>query len=121
MIERRHVNHRMSETVAACGLLRIGGQVADVWDAGIEEQTADVLAQVDALLAEHGLDRTDLVMVNVYLASIADCDAMNRVYDRWVDRSRPPARICVEARLADPELRVEVTAVAALDADGGRG
>ena len=39
---------------------------------------------------------------------------MNRIYDAWVDPSRLPARACVEARLADPDLRIEVTAVAAV-------
>ena len=39
---------------------------------------------------------------------------MNRVYDAWVDPANPPARACVEARLADPDLRVEMTAIAAL-------
>jgi enamine deaminase RidA (YjgF/YER057c/UK114 family) len=39
---------------------------------------------------------------------------MNGVYDRWIDIENPPARACVEARLADPDLRVEMTAVAAL-------
>jgi len=39
---------------------------------------------------------------------------MNRVYDAWVDPDRPPARACVEARLADPNLRIEITAIAAL-------
>ena len=43
-----------------------------------------------------------------------DFDAMNGVYDKWIDRENPPARACVEARLADPDLRVEMTAVAAL-------
>ncbi len=61
-----------------------------------------MLAQVDALLAENGADRTDLLMVNVFLANIADFDAMNGVYDRWVDPAHPPARACVDARLADP-------------------
>ena len=39
---------------------------------------------------------------------------MNGVYDRWIDPQNPAARACVEARLADPNLRVEMTAVALL-------
>jgi enamine deaminase RidA (YjgF/YER057c/UK114 family) len=36
---------------------------------------------------------------------------MNSVYDKWIDPTCPPARACVEGRLADPDIRVEMTAV----------
>jgi len=40
---------------------------------------------------------------------------MNGVYDAWIGNDLPPpARACVEARLADPDLRIEITAVAAM-------
>ena len=51
---------------------------------------------------------------NGKVPAIVDFDAMNGVYDAWIDPANPPARACVEARLADPDLRVEMTAVAAL-------
>ena len=113
-IKRYQPGHRMSQAVAAGGLLFIGGQVAEDETRGIEGQTRDVLDQIDALLAEGGTAKSRLVSVNVYLADIADFDAMNSVYDGWVDAMNPPVRACVEARLADPNLRVEMTAVALL-------
>ena len=61
-----------------------------------------------------GTDRSRLLAVNVFLRAIVDFDAMNGVYDAWIDPANPPARACVEARLADPDLRVEMTAIAAL-------
>jgi enamine deaminase RidA (YjgF/YER057c/UK114 family) len=104
----------MSQAVAHGGFLHIAGQVADDRKAGIEAQTRDTLAKIDALLAEAGTSRSKLVAVNIFLPQIGDFDAMNRVYDAWVDREHPPARACVEARLADPDLRIEITAIAAL-------
>ena len=53
--------------------------------------------------------------MNVYLSNIADFDAMNRAFDAWVDTANLPTRATVEARLASPDLRVEMTAVAAVD------
>ena len=52
--------------------------------------------------------------VNVFLPHITDFEAMNSVYDAWIDKRFPPARACVEARLANPDLRIEITAIAAL-------
>ncbi len=104
----------MSQAVSANGFVFLAGQVAEDREAGIAGQTRDVLAKVDALLAEAGTTRAKLVAVNVFLPHITDFDAMNEVYDAWLDPTNPPARACVEARLADPDLRVEMTAVAVL-------
>ena len=113
-IKRFDVGSRMSQAVAANGFVYVAGQVADDRKAGIEGQTRDVLAKIDALLAQAGTDKSKLVAVNVFLPNIVDFDAMNTVYDAWIDRENPAARACVEARLADPDLRVEMTAVAVL-------
>ncbi|WP_158813467.1 RidA family protein [Methylocapsa sp. S129] len=112
MIERFQISPRMAQAVAGATTIHIAGQVANDRKAGIEEQTRQVLAKIDALLAEAGAKKSNLLAVNVFLPHITDFDAMNRVYDAWVDSARPPARACVEARLADPDLRIEVTAVA---------
>jgi enamine deaminase RidA (YjgF/YER057c/UK114 family) len=111
-IKRFQVGSRMSQGVVAGGMLHVAGQVAEDRKASIEEQTRGVLAKIDALLAEAGTDRSRLIAVNVFLPHITDFDAMNAVYDAWIDSANPPARACVEARLADPDLRVEMTATA---------
>ncbi|BCH29685.1 hypothetical protein MesoLjLc_16150 [Mesorhizobium sp. L-8-10] len=114
MIRYYQSGTRMSQAVAYGGLVHIAGQVADNRKAGIEAQTADVLAKIDALLVEAGTSKSKLVAVNIYLPQIGDFETMNRIYDAWVDPERLPARACVEARLADPDLRIEITAVAAV-------
>lgn len=114
MITRFQVGSRMSQAVVCQGMVHIAGQVANTRTGSIHEQTRDVLAKIDALLAEAGSDKSKLVAVNVFLPHITDFDAMNEVYDAWIDPANPPARACTEARLADPDLRVEMTALAAL-------
>ena len=114
MIQRFQKGPRMSQAVAYGGMVHIAGQVADTRKGTIEVQTREVLAKIEALLAEAGSDKSKLVAVNVFLPHITDFDAMNGVYDAWVDQGEPPARACTEARLADPDLRVEMTAIAAL-------
>lgn len=114
MIQRYKSGPRMSQAVAYGGIVHIAGQVADTRKAGLEQQVQEVLAKIEALLAEAGTDKSRLLAVNVFLPAIGDFEAMNRIYDAWIDPSNPPARACVEARLADPDLRVEMTAVAAI-------
>jgi len=111
MIKYYQSGSRMSQAVAYGGFVYIAGQVADDRKAGIDGQTRDVLAKIEALLAEAGTSKSKLVAVNIFLPHITDFEAMNKIYDAWVDPERLPARACVEARLADPDLRIEITAV----------
>jgi enamine deaminase RidA (YjgF/YER057c/UK114 family) len=114
MMKHYQIGPRMAQAVTYNGAVHIAGQVAENRKADIEDQTRDVLAKIDALLAEAGTNKSKLVAINIFLPHITDFEAMNRVYDAWIDPQKPPARACVEARLADPDLRIEITAIAAL-------
>lgn len=114
MIKRFEVGSRMSQAVVSGGHVHIAGQVPDNRKAPFEQQTREVLARLDKLMADAGTDKSKLVSVTVLLPHISDFDALNAVYDAWIDPANPPARACYEARLADPDLRVEMTAIAAL-------
>ena len=114
MIKRFRMGSRMSQAVVHGDTVYIAGQVATASKGSVEDQTQDVLGKIASLLEEVGSDKSKLLAVNVFLSNIADFAAMNSVYDRWIDPANPPVRACIEARLADPDLRVEMTAIAAL-------
>ena len=59
--------------------------------------------------------------VTVVLADMRDAPAMNHAWDRWLDPAAKPARMTVQAPLADPSWRVEITGVAAVGAPGAKG
>ena len=105
---------RLSGAVVHNATVYLAGQVADDPSAGAEGQAADILRQIDALLNEAGTDKTYLLSVQIYLADMADFDAVNRAWDAWLDPRHKPARATVQARLADPAWRVEITGIAAL-------
>ena len=105
---------RLSGAVVHNTTVFLAGQVASDPLADAEGQAADILRQIDALLNEAGTDKTYLLSVQIYLADMADFAAVNRAWDAWLDPRHKPARATVEARLADPAWRVEITGVAAL-------
>jgi enamine deaminase RidA (YjgF/YER057c/UK114 family) len=105
---------RLSGAVAHGGVLYLAGQVADDTSLDAEGQTADILAQIDALLAQAGVSKQQLLSITIILADIADAPAMNRAWDRWLDPDHKPARMTIQAALVDPSWRVEITGVAAL-------
>jgi enamine deaminase RidA (YjgF/YER057c/UK114 family) len=114
-ITRYQPGKRLASAVKHNNTLYLSGQVANNATASVEEQTREILGIIDALLKEAGTDKSRLLMVNVYLPNMADFAAMNTAYDAWLDKANLPARATVEARLADPNLRVEISAIAALD------
>ncbi len=110
-IERFESNGRMSAAVAYGETVYLTGQVGA--GATVADQTRDALARVERLLAVAGSDKSAILSVVIWLASMDDFAEMNAVYDAWVDPDNQPARACGESRLARPELRVEVLVVAA--------
>jgi enamine deaminase RidA (YjgF/YER057c/UK114 family) len=79
----------------------------------VAEQTRDILARIDQLLAEAGTEKSKILTASVWLADISKFDEMNSVWDAWVVPGNPPARACVESKLADPAFTVEIMVTAA--------
>jgi enamine deaminase RidA (YjgF/YER057c/UK114 family) len=104
----------MSQAVAHGGLVFLAGQVAADPAQDIAGQTRQILGQIDALLAEAGSDKSRILSATIWLADISTFAEMNSVWDAWVIPGSTPARATVEARLAGPDFKVEIAAVAAL-------
>jgi enamine deaminase RidA (YjgF/YER057c/UK114 family) len=113
-IKRIGAGPRMSKAVVHGDTVYLAGQVADASKGkSVAEQTAEILAIVDGLLAEAGSDKSKLVWTNIWLADISTFAEMNSVWDKWVIPCQGPARATVEAKLAGPEYKVEIAVVAA--------
>ncbi|MBB1499527.1 RidA family protein [Paracoccus sp. MC1862] len=112
-IKRIECGPRMSMAVVHNGVVYLAGQVGNPGDS-VTEQTREVLAQVDRLLAEAGTDKTRILTAQIWLADMADFAEMNAVWDAWVPQGHCPARATGEAKLATPDYRVEAIITAAL-------
>lgn len=107
-----------SQAVAAGGFLFASGQVAlrpdgSLVAGGVREQTAQVLANLDAVLAAGGCTRADVVKCTVYLADLADFVVMNEVYGGFFGDHRP-ARATIEVSRLPKDAMVEIDLVARL-------
>ncbi len=112
-IKRLHVGKRLSEVAIHNGTVYLAGQIAEETSADIEGQTREVLGHVDRLLAESGSDKTCILSCQIYIKDLADFDGMNEEWDAWVPSGHTPPRATVEARLANPQVLVEIVIVAA--------
>jgi len=112
-ITRHHTNQRMSQIVIHGDTVYLAGQVAADSGADITVQTQQVLQKVEDLLGEAGSDKRKILSAQIWIANIGHFAQMNAVWDAWVPEGHAPARACIEARLASPDLLVEVGIVAA--------
>jgi enamine deaminase RidA (YjgF/YER057c/UK114 family) len=112
-IERKETKQRMSRIVIHQGTVYLCGQVAADASKDITEQTQTMLDKVDGLLIDAGSDREHILSATIYIKDMQDFKAMNAVWDAWVPEGHAPARACVQASMARPELLVEISVVAA--------
>lgn len=106
---------RLSEAVIHSGKVYTAGVVADsAAGKSVAAQTADILAQIDAILAQAGSDKSRLIKANIWLTDISTIGEMNSVWDAWVIPGHTPARATVEAKLAQPQWAVEIMVEAAI-------
>jgi enamine deaminase RidA (YjgF/YER057c/UK114 family) len=113
-IKRINVGKRMSDVAVHNGVVYLAGQVADDTSKDVKEQTAQVLATIDRLLADAGSDKTRMLQVQIFLSDIANFPAMNEVWDAWVPQGHTPPRATIESRLATPAYLVEIKVIAAV-------
>ena len=105
---------RYSDATIHNGIIYLGGQVPENAEADAAAQTRSVLAQIDALLSRLNSDKAHILEATIYLADFTDYDTMNREWDAWTAPGRAPARVCVQAKLADPHWKVEIRLTAAI-------
>ena len=85
-IQRHGTTARYSDSVVHAGTVYLVEVPANL-EADAGAQTANLLASIERLLAQAGSDKSQLLMVTIYLADMADYDAMNAVWDAWLPDS----------------------------------
>jgi enamine deaminase RidA (YjgF/YER057c/UK114 family) len=113
-IKRFETGPRMSQAVVHGNTVYLAGVVADDPKGDVKDQTRQILAKIDRLLAAAGTDKSKLLSANIWLSDMAGFADMNGVWDAWVSPGNTPARATVEAKLAAPQYKVEIMVQAAI-------
>jgi enamine deaminase RidA (YjgF/YER057c/UK114 family) len=113
-LQRLHVGPRMSSIVIHGDTVYLRGLTAEKTKGqSLGEQTREILAAIDGLLAEAGTDKSKLISATIWLSDIRTVDEMNAVWDAWVVPGQTPVRACIEALLQGPERKIEIQVTAA--------
>ena len=109
-----------SVRVSAGPLLFISGQVAldpegrVVGKGDVRAQTVQVLENIRAILRANGADMQDILSVTVYVTDMSCLDKITDIRMQYFPSNGPASAIVEIAKLAMPELLIEISAVAAI-------
>ena len=112
-IERHDISGHLSKVVEHNGTVYVAGTTAENKAVGMKQQTEQVLAKIDGLLAKGGTNKSKLLSATVYISDMAQKPAMNEAWLAWIDRKNPPTRACVAVELGSKETLVEIVVTAA--------
>ena len=106
---------KAGNTLYTSGVLPLdgNGNIVGIGDAG--EQTRQVLTLIQSIVEAAGGKMSDVAFNSIFLKDLADCQAMNAVYENFFEAGRYPARYCIRADLVKPEFLVEIASIAHLD------
>jgi reactive intermediate/imine deaminase len=99
------------DTLFLAGLVGVDPRSGQIASGGISGQAKQTFKNIGEVLSAAGMDYRNVVSARVYLSDTRDFSAMNDVF-RTVFAEQPPARATVRARLANPELKIEVQCLA---------
>jgi 2-iminobutanoate/2-iminopropanoate deaminase len=106
-----------SQAVKAAGLIFVSGtapvdpETGGIKGTTIQEQTAQCLTNISAILEEAGSSMDKIVSSTVILAEEDDFAGMNEEWLRWFP-SNPPARQGAKLPVRIPGLKISIAAIA---------
>ncbi|KAK0465060.1 Endoribonuclease L-PSP [Desarmillaria tabescens] len=104
--------------VSGLGLIFLSGttpidKTGTLVPGGIQEHTAQCLANLGNVLAASGSSWEKVIKVNVYLKDMDNFAAMNEIYEKTLPNPKP-SRTCIQAAKLPNDVDIEIEAIAAV-------
>lgn len=103
-------------TIYCSGNIALDPQTGQLVGAGdVQEETKQVLKNMDAVLKEAGATAKNVVRCTVFLADLKDFVAVNEIYSEYFkDNVVAPSRSCVQVAALPKGVLVEIDCIAVL-------
>lgn len=101
----------MDNIVFTSGQIPIDPENGQIKGETIEEQTEQVMKNIQAILAEAGTDMSRAVKTTCFLADMDDFAKFNEIYGKYF--TTKPARSCVAVKTLPKNVLCEVEVIAA--------
>lgn len=99
------------DLVFCSGQIPLAPATGEVVEGGIEAQTRQIFANIQAVLAEAGLTLANVVKTTVFMTDLGQFGVFNGIYGEYFPEN-PPARSCVEISKLPKGVSVEIEVIA---------
>lgn len=109
-----------SQAVLINGILYASGQIAldpvsgQIVDKSIEEETHQVMKNINAVLAEAGMTFNHVVKTTIFLSDMDYFAQVNEIYGKYFEKDFP-ARETVAVKTLPKNVNIEISVIALLD------
>jgi 2-iminobutanoate/2-iminopropanoate deaminase len=106
-----------SQATMANGILYVSGQIplnqetGELVSSSIEEETHMVMKNLQFILAEAGMDFSNVVKCSIFVKDLNNFGKINETYGSYFT-SNPPARETVEVSRLPKDVNVEISCIA---------
>ena len=104
--------NRAGDFIFTAGQIPLDPSTGELAGTSIEEQTEQVLKNIEAILTAAGSGLPGVVKTTVFLADMNDFAKMNEVYTRFFTGSELPSRSAVQVAALPKGALVEIEAIA---------
>lgn len=101
----------LGDLVFVSGQIPLDPKTMEVVGDSIEDQTTQVMKNLEAILAEANLTFTNVVKFTIYLTDLADFDTINKTYAQFLTEPYP-ARATIEVSKLPKNVKVEIDLIA---------
>ncbi len=102
---------KAGNTLYVSGQIPIDQQLDKLIEGSIEEETEQVMKNLQYILEEAGLSFNDVVKCSIFVSSMDNFSKINAVYSRFFG-DHPPARETVEVSGLPKGVNVEISCIA---------
>ncbi len=101
---------KLGDFVYLSGQIPLDPKTGEIVGSTIEEQTHQVMKNIQAVLADMGLGLHHIVKTTIFMSDLANFDKLNEVYGSYLEEPYP-ARSCVQVARLPKDVLVEIECI----------
>lgn len=101
---------KLGDFVYLSGQIPLDPNTGEVVGTTIEEQTHQVMQNIEVVLKAMGLGFQHIVKTTIFVSDLNDFDALNGVYGSYLDEPYP-ARSCVQVARLPKDVKLEIECI----------
>ena len=101
---------KLGDFVYLSGQIPLNPKTNAIEGTTIEDQTHQVMQNIEAVLGEMGLGFRHIVKTTIFMQDLSDFDALNKVYGSYLQEPYP-ARSCVQVARLPKDVKVEIECI----------